>query len=212
MDNYTVLAVNDDPGQLEIINLFLKNAGFNVRDAGDGREAYKIARKEKPDLIISDVMMPECDGIELCQLIRNDKELRFTPILLVSALQKDTESVVRGLEAGADDYLESPFEPMRLIAKAARLVERKRMEDALLESENRFRSLIENLTDIITVLTPDGTIIYESPSLETVLGYKPEEIIGKNAFEFVHPEDAATVLAYFLAHSRIGRKAFQRSA
>lgn len=196
-ENYKILAVNDDPDQLEIKEFLLQNAGFRVLTAQSGNKAYTVAQRELPDLIISDVLMPDGDGIELCRLIRADEKLRFIPILLVSGLQKDTASVVKGLEAGADDYMELPYEPMRLIAKAARLIERKRVEDALRESENRFRSLIENLTDIISILAPDGTAIYESPSLEHNLGYKPEELIGKNILTFIHPEDAPEVTEYF---------------
>jgi len=196
-ENYKILAVNDNPDQLEIKEVLLLNAGFRVLTAQSGNEAYKVAQRERPDLIISDVMMPDGDGIELCRLIRADEKLRFVPILLVSGLQKDTASVVNGLEAGADDYMELPYEPMRLIAKAARLIERKRVEDALRESENRFRSLIENLTDIISILAPDGTAIYESPSLEPILGYKPEELHGKNILTLIHPEDAPEVIEYF---------------
>jgi PAS domain S-box-containing protein len=196
-ENYKILAVNDDPDQLEIKEFLLLNAGFRVLTAQSGNEAYTVAQRERPDLIISDVLMPDGDGIELCRLIRANEKLRFIPILLVSALQKDTANVVKGLEAGADDYMELPYEPMRLIAKAARLIERKRVEDALRESENRFRNLIENLTDIISILAPDGTVIYESPSLEHILGYKPEELIGKKIFTFIHPEDAPEVIEYF---------------
>ncbi|HSK70811.1 MAG TPA: response regulator, partial [Pyrinomonadaceae bacterium] len=97
MDNYTVLAINDEPDQLEIIDILLRDAGFDVIKAHNGREGCEIARKEKPDLIISDVMMPVCDGIEMCRLIRADEELSFIPIMLAGALQKDTESVVQAL-------------------------------------------------------------------------------------------------------------------
>jgi two-component system cell cycle sensor histidine kinase/response regulator CckA len=76
-------------------------------------------------------------------------------------------------------------------------------QEALRESEERFRSLVQNSSDIITVLEADGTIRYESPSLHRLLGYRPEEIIGKNAFEFVHPEDLNFVLQTFLARLQI---------
>jgi PAS domain S-box-containing protein len=196
-ENYKILAVNDSSDQLELKKILLLNAGFRVLTAQSGNEAYTVAQRERPDLIISDVMMPDGDGIELCRLIRADEKLRFTPILLVSALQKNTATVVEGIEVGADDYMELPYEPTRLIAKAARLIEKKRVEDALRESENRFRNLIENLTDIISILSPDGSVIYESPSLEHILGYKPEDLIGKKIFTFIHPEDAPEVIEYF---------------
>ena len=77
------------------------------------------------------------------------------------------------------------------------ITERRRAEDALQRSEQHFRALIENASDIITVLDGDGTIRYESPSLERVLGYKPEELIGKNVLELVHPDDVPGVIDTF---------------
>lgn len=71
------------------------------------------------------------------------------------------------------------------------------MEDDLRESENYFRSLIENISDIITILSIDGTILYESPSVKQVLGFRPGELIGKNAFDFVHADDLEKVVSYF---------------
>jgi len=197
MNNHTILAINDTPDQLELLTFILGEAGYRVLTAESGVEGLKTAQRELPDLIISDVMMPEMDGIELCRLIRADNNLSSLPVLLISAMRKDSASVVEGLEAGADDYIEAPYEPMRLVAKAAQLIQHKIMEDALRESENRFRTMIENTTDIISIISGDGTIIYESPSLENVLGYKPEELIGKNAFDFVHPEDVSKVIEYF---------------
>jgi PAS domain S-box-containing protein len=196
--SYKILAVNDEPDQLDLLETILRQAGYNVVGATNGSEAYEVARREQPGLIISDVMMPDTDGIDLCRLVRSDNKLRSIPILLVSGVRKDTASIVEAFESGADDYMQIPYVPVHLVAKATRLLERRRMqEEAMLASGNRFRNLIENLTDIISVLAPDGTIIYESPSLENVLGFKSEEVIGKNAFELIHPEDFEKVTTYF---------------
>ncbi len=194
---YTILTVNDIPDQLELMAFILREAGYQVLCAENGIEGLKIARREIPDLIISDVMMPEMDGIEFCRQVRADKHLTLIPFLLVSAMRKDTESVVKGLEADADDYIEAPYENLRLVAKVAQLIERKKTNDVLRENEIRFRSMIENITDIISILAPDGTVIYESPSVEAILGYTPEELIGQNAFDFVHPQDTDQVIEYF---------------
>src|ERR1700748_981685 len=132
----TVLCVNDDFAQLEILELQFCHAGYRVFKAFNGLEAVEVAKRERPDLIVSDVTMPRCDGIELCRAVRADEELSGTPILLVSGLRKCTESVVEGLRAGADEYLEAPYNPMRLIALAARLVERRHREAAA-EEANR---------------------------------------------------------------------------
>ena len=110
-NKYSVLIVNDLTDQLELMNITLCNAGYTVFTAENGRDGFALAKRERPDLIISDVMMPEMNGIELCRLIRRDEELGSRPILLVSALRTDTDSVVEGLEAGADEYLEDHQEP-----------------------------------------------------------------------------------------------------
>lgn len=81
--------------------------------------------------------------------------------------------------------------------------ELRRSRQALQESELRFRSLVQNSSDIISVLSSDGTIRYESPSIERILGYKPEELLGKNAFAFVHPDDRARVMEIFEKHLTI---------
>src|ERR1700682_4497609 len=107
--DHSVLVVNDLADQLELMNSALRKAGYRVFSAEDGQEGIEAARRVRPDLIISDVKMPKVDGIELCRLIRQDEQLKTLPILLVSALRTDTASVIEGLEAGADEYLEIPF-------------------------------------------------------------------------------------------------------
>ena len=193
----TVLIVNDSAEQREMMQVIFQEAGCRVLTASDGREAFQFAKNTRLDLIISDVIMPDGDGIELCQWIRSDEQLCSLPILLFSGLRKDSNHIVEGLEVGADDYLELPIDPLQLVARAERLIERKRMEDVLRESENYFRSLIENISDIITILSIDGTILYESPSVKPILGFQPGELIGKNAFEFVHTDDFEKVVTYF---------------
>jgi PAS domain S-box-containing protein len=121
----------------------LRQAGCRVVCAADGVEALEAARREPPDLIVSDVVMPRGDGIELCRAVRADADLSHTPVLLLSAMRRDEQSVLEGLSAGADDYLEAPCSTARLVALASRLVERKRAEDVRRESEGRYRMLFE---------------------------------------------------------------------
>ena len=156
----TILTVNDSPEQLALLTHVLRAAGYRVLTASDGREGFEAAARERPHLIISDVMMPGVGGIELCRLVRSDPALRQTPVLLLSALSKDTASVVEGLRAGADDYVEAPYDPTRLVARVARLLERARSERALRESEERFRLLVESVRDYaILMLDPEGRVV-----------------------------------------------------
>ncbi len=192
-----VLIVNDIPDQLESMELLLRQSGFRVLTACDGREGLDLAEQQQPDLMICNISMPRLDGIEMCRLIREHAELHKTLILLVSNIRRDSENVIEGLKVGADDYLEAPYDPLFLIAKVERLLERRSAEKALQQSEERFRALIENSTDIIAIWKADGTIKYESPSIIRVLGYQPEELVGRSAFDFIHPDDVSQVLESF---------------
>src|SRR5258705_4600512 len=138
----SVLIVNDLPDQLELMAGLLRKTGYSVITAEDGLEAFNLAKKEHPDLVISDVSMPGVNGLDFCRLLRTDDQLGSIPILLVSAQRKDTETVVAGLRAGADDYLEVPFDSTRLVAKVSRLLERSRLEAS-------YRDLVEQASDII---------------------------------------------------------------
>ena len=185
----TILVVNDLPEQLSLMSILFSKAGYRVLTATDGREGFDVAQREQPDLLISDVLMPHTDGIELCRLVRADEDLRRTPILLASALRIDSASAVEGLAAGADDYLEAPFDPMLLVAKAARLVERKRSLDALVESENRYRMLMEQASDGIFILDRGGRFIEVNSRACEMLGYESNELLQHNVEEFIHAED-----------------------
>lgn len=108
-----ILVVDDDKNICELLNIYLKNEGYNVVFAYDGSEAVNKAKEEKPDLIILDVMMPIINGWEACKLIRQFTDV---PIIMLTAL--DTlENKVQGLNIGADDYIVKPFEPVEVLAR-----------------------------------------------------------------------------------------------
>lgn len=171
-DENSILIVNDVPEQLRLMGSLLRNAGFSVFTAEDGVEGFDIAKQEHPDLVISDVTMPRMNGLEFCRRMRSDHELRSIPILLVSALQKDTESVVAGLTAGADDYLEVPFDSTRLVAKVSRLLERARLEA-------NYRDLVEQASDMIFTQDVSGRLTSINIAGAKFLGLDSDEVIGR---------------------------------
>jgi len=122
-----VLLVDDEPDILEIIGYNLSNEGYTISTAENGKEAVKKAKKEKPHLIILDVMMPEMDGIEACEQIRRLPELNQTIITFLTARGEDY-SQVAGFEAGADDYITKPIKPKVLISKVKALLRRYKEE------------------------------------------------------------------------------------
>jgi CheY-like chemotaxis protein len=104
MNNDTILVVNDAPDQLELLAFILEKAGHRVLTALNGIEGLTVAQRETPALIISDILMPEMNGIDFCRQIRAHEKLHSTPFLLASVLQKEAAGVIEGLEAGAYDF------------------------------------------------------------------------------------------------------------
>jgi two-component system alkaline phosphatase synthesis response regulator PhoP len=119
----TILVVDDDPDILEILSYNLTAEGYKVITAEDGVQAVKKAKKKKPHLVILDVMMPEMDGIEACEQIRETKGLENTVITFLTARGEDY-SQVAGFDAGADDYITKPVKPKVLMSKVKALLRR----------------------------------------------------------------------------------------
>ncbi len=108
-----ILLVDDEPEILEISRDYLKASGFDVVTARDGALGLSAARREKPDLIVLDLMMPEMDGLDLCRAIRRESNV---PIIMLTARVDEADKLV-GLEIGADDYMTKPFSPRELVAR-----------------------------------------------------------------------------------------------
>ncbi|MGB5554122.1 MAG: response regulator transcription factor [Flavobacteriaceae bacterium] len=126
--NIRILLVDDEPDILEIVKYNLASEGYDVYTAKNGVEAVAKAKKKKPHLIILDVMMPEMDGIEACEIIRNTQGLENTIITFLTARGEDY-SQVAGFDAGADDYITKPIKPKVLVSKVKALLRRLK-EDA----------------------------------------------------------------------------------
>ncbi|MCF7568391.1 response regulator transcription factor [Sabulilitoribacter arenilitoris] len=122
-----ILLVDDEPDILEIVCYNLSNEGYQIITAENGMQAVKKAKKELPHLIILDVMMPEMDGIEACEIIRNNPELKDTIITFLTARGEDY-SQVAGFDAGADDYITKPIKPKVLVSKVKALLRRFKQE------------------------------------------------------------------------------------
>ena len=116
----TIMVVDDEPRLVSLVEAYLTQEGFRVVTAGDGRQALFLARQEKPDLIVLDIMMPEMDGYDFMRLHRKEQE---TPIILLTARVEDDDKVL-GLELGADDYLTKPFRPRELVARIRAVLRR----------------------------------------------------------------------------------------
>lgn len=124
-----ILLVDDEPDILEILSYNLSAEGYQVYTAKNGVDGVSKAKKKQPHLIVLDVMMPEMDGIEACEIIRNTKGLENTIITFLTARGEDY-SQVAGFDAGADDYITKPIKPKVLISKVKALLRRLKEEES----------------------------------------------------------------------------------
>lgn len=111
-----ILVVDDEIGALTLIGIMLERGGFSVLKAKDAKTALAVLDQNTPDLIILDVMMPGMNGIDLCRVVRDRQDTTRIPVLILSA-RGDAESIMRGIEAGANDYLPKPILHHDLVAK-----------------------------------------------------------------------------------------------
>jgi DNA-binding response OmpR family regulator len=108
-----ILVIDDEPKIVEICQDYLKAAGFDVVTAGSGLSGLAVARREKPDLVVLDLMMPGMDGLDVCRTLRREGDI---PIIMLTARVEESDKLI-GLELGADDYITKPFSPRELAAR-----------------------------------------------------------------------------------------------
>jgi DNA-binding response OmpR family regulator len=115
-----ILVVDDEKKIVEIIKAYLEKDGYQVVSAYDGKTALELARRQPPDLIILDLMLPEVSGLDVCRSLRKESEI---PIVMLTARDEVTDKIV-GLEMGADDYVTKPFDPKELLARVKAVLRR----------------------------------------------------------------------------------------
>jgi DNA-binding response OmpR family regulator len=115
-----ILVVDDEPKIVDICQDYLKAAGYDVLRAYDGPQGLAVARREHPDLVVLDLMLPGMDGLDVCRELRRDGEI---PIIMLTARVEEADKLV-GLELGADDYLTKPFSPRELVARVRTVLRR----------------------------------------------------------------------------------------
>lgn len=192
MGKPTILVVDDERHILELVKFNLEKDGYQVSVAQDGKEAYNMARMEKPDLVILDVMLPEMDGFEVCRMIQKDSEISDIPIIMLTARSEEIDKIL-GLEIGADDYITKPFSPRELLARVkARLRRSARKQQEVEDSETirmnglvidpqRFEVLLGGVKldltpkefELIRILAKSpGRVLTRDYLLENIWGYE----------------------------------------
>jgi two-component system, OmpR family, alkaline phosphatase synthesis response regulator PhoP len=118
-----ILVVDDDASIVKVLRGYLEQSGYQVLTAFDGETALHMLRRERPDLVVLDLMLPHRDGWDITRVVRADKVLAATPIIMLTARVEDSDKIV-GLELGADDYITKPFSPRELVARVRAVLRR----------------------------------------------------------------------------------------
>ena len=161
MGTQQILVVDDDKSITKIVKAYLEQAGYRVLVDFDGESAMHTLLSEKPDLLILDLMLPDRDGWDITNSIRNDKRLAATPIIMLTARVGDSDKIV-GLELGADDYVTKPFNPREVVARVRAQLRRRQFDQAEQIERLEVGALQLNLGS--RTLTLNGKLIELTPT------------------------------------------------
>ena len=198
-----ILVVDDKPHSVALYRRLLEGAGHRVETTDSGGTALGMMTSPWPDLVIVDAHSPDMDGLDVCRQIRADARLADIPVLFVTAESDDESRIAHGLALGASDYLVKPFNATELLARVA-IVARQRHEEealrertadleqvveaqdqALLESERRFRGVVENAAEAICLIDRHGHFTEVNPMACTILGLTRAALVGSRVTEFL---------------------------
>ncbi|NOX87689.1 MAG: response regulator [Calditrichaeota bacterium] len=166
-----ILIVDDNPNVLRLLNITLSRSGkdYEIIEAENGEKAFELANKEKPDLIISDVMMPQMDGIELCWMIRENSEIPLVPFIFLTSFD-DPEMEIRGFRAGADEYLSKPIDRKQLLQRVEELLARTKNLKKIEDTGERQKGFSGDLKDLSLVEVVQMLNLNKKTGVLTVTG------------------------------------------
>lgn len=175
-----ILVVDDVPDSVQLLEDILVAEGYQVITAYDGAQALDKALSEQPNVILLDVMMPKLDGYEVCRRLKQSEAMHFTPVVLITILQ-DMDSKIRGLEAGADEFLSKPFNRLELLTRVRALLRTNRLHQELQHSYEELRRLESLRDDLLAMIVHD----LRSP-LTIILGTL--EVLAEDLRDTLAPE------------------------
>lgn len=176
-----VLIVDDQPFNLSLIQRELERHGLDYRitTATSGFDALELVAADPPDLVILDIMMPEMDGFEVCRRLKADPVTAEIPVILLTALS-DVRSRVRGIEAGADDFISKPFNRHELLARVRSLLQLRDARRQLREEHDRLTAILHHTADAIIVCDLEGCPSLLNPAAERLLGLRAADAYGRS--------------------------------
>ncbi len=142
-----ILIVDDIPVNIQLLQNYLGSAGYHTFSAANGEEALLRVRETRPDMVLLDVMMPKMDGFETCRQLKRNEETSYIPVIMVTALN-ELEDKIKGIEAGADDFISKPFNRLELLARVKSLLRVKFLHDQLQEKVKQLELAKERLREM----------------------------------------------------------------
>lgn len=178
MNNETILVVEDERSISEVVSLYLKRAGYNVRVAYDGKAAVAAIEEKMPDLMVLDLMLPHVDGMEITRWIRSLGS--DTPIIMLTARREESDRIA-GLESGADDYVVKPFSPAELVSRVRAVLRRSKGNAANVEKPLDFGDLkINPQTRLVSVEGKEITLTVTEFDLLWLLARHPRQVFTRD--------------------------------
>ncbi len=193
-----ILILDEDPFDRRILEDSLRRLGHTAIIARNASEALEAFARDRPDLIILDIVSSDLDGYELARRIRAERRERWTPIIFLSALDRE-EDIIAGFEAGGDDFIGKPFNIALLDAKLRSLQHALNLQRQAYVALKRVRALSDNVLDAIVTIDAKETIVAANSSCERIFGWKPSELIGRN-LRVLMPEPFRSQHAGHVAH------------
>ena len=175
---HTILIVDDEPDILEFLSYNIKKEGYRVFTASNGEEAVQMAQQITPSLILMDVMMPQMDGIEACQIIRKDLQL-VQPIIAFLTARAEDYAQIAGFEAGADDYINKPIRPRLLISKIESLLRRINVERNNNSEEANHGLVIDRERFVVVVNNQEFQLPKKEFELLELLASRPGKLFNR---------------------------------
>jgi len=174
-----ILLVDNDPIVYYLIKEILESENYQIDHLQDGNQAIDYAISNKTDLILLDIMMPIIDGFEVCRKLQTNQQTSHIPIIFISA-KNDEDSYKRGFDLGAIDYLTKPINQLDLTLKIRNYLKLSKNEQKLKESELRYKSIVEDQTDFILRIKPNGLISYANAAFCNFYNKQLDELVGKS--------------------------------
>lgn len=183
-----ILIADDDRFTRMLLRQIMTEEGYQVEETADGEQCIAAYAELKPDMVLLDAMMPVMDGFKCCTQLQILAGSEGVPVLMITGLN-DQASVDWAFEAGATDFVTKPIHPPVLRQRVRRLLEASWADKALRESEKKYRSVMENVREVIFQTNAAGDWTFLNPAWTTLTGFTVEESLATNFLNYVHPDD-----------------------